>query len=211
MAWADLFIRGFHELAWPVAAAWIAWYFRDPIVALLPRVNKIGPVGLETASTQQSGAPVPGEVSNASLKRIEGSVSPELLEEGKELIEKAFARDQSELKKSEHLLTLSSALLISGLFERTYAHIFGSQIILLQQANAAPVSTDEARGIYDRAKGIWPAIYQTYTFEQWVGFLEVAFLLLAKTADGRQFIITARGRGFLRYMVENGYSPARPN
>ena len=34
-AWIDAIIRAFHEIAWPSAAAWIAWYFRDAIVAQL--------------------------------------------------------------------------------------------------------------------------------------------------------------------------------
>jgi hypothetical protein len=37
MAWLDLVVRACHEIAWPIAAAWIAWYFRDAIKAVTRR------------------------------------------------------------------------------------------------------------------------------------------------------------------------------
>jgi hypothetical protein len=199
MAWLDLIVRAFHEIAWPAAAAWIAWYFRDPIVAQLPRVTKVGPVALQPLASSQANATAPGKIPNEdTIRKIEAAVPTELLQEARITIEGLFPNS-----RDGDLLTLSSALLIGGVFERTYNFVFGSQIALLQQLNSIPQTVEQARAYYERAGSAFPEIYKNYTFEQWLNFLQ-SFLLTTK--EGDRISITQRGRGFLRYIVENGYS-----
>jgi hypothetical protein len=199
VAWIDAIIRAFHEVAWPGAAAWIAWYFRDAIVAQLPRVTKVGPVTLDPPAPNQAVKKVSSE---EIIKKVEGSVPPELLDEARKTIKEKFPHSND-----DDLLTLSGALLISGMFERTYALIFGSQILFLERLNASPLTVEDAKGFYERATAIFGEIYKSYSFDQWLNFME-SFTLLSKTPDN-QLQITQRGRGFLSYLVENGYSTQR--
>jgi hypothetical protein len=67
MTWVDLIIRTFHEIAWPGAAIWIGWYFRDAILEQLPRVTKVGPVTLNPPAQANARLPkASNEVTNRS-------------------------------------------------------------------------------------------------------------------------------------------------
>jgi len=202
MAWVELAVRAVHDLAWPLAAVWLGWYFRDTIVAQLPRVTKVGPVTLDLPSPQQGKPPV---IDDKNIRKVESYVPPELLEEARLEIENKFPRDSHNV---DDLQTLSAALLVSGMFERTYNLIFGSQLFLPGRLNIAPVPLNDAREIYERAKEAFPLFYKNYTFENWINFL-VAFKL-ADRKDEETLVISPRGRGFLRYLVENGYSTLKP-
>ena len=125
-----------------------------------------------------------------------------MLKEARDTIKEKFPNSDD-----DDLLTLSGALLVGGMFERTYGLIFGSQISFLQQMNGGPLTIEHAREFYDRAKAAFVEVYKNYSFEQWLNFME-SFILLSKTADGR-LAITARGRGFLSYLTENGYTIQR--
>jgi hypothetical protein len=199
MTWVDLIIRTFHEIAWPGAAIWIGWYFRDAILEQLPRVTKVGPVTLNPPA--QANARLP-KASNEVIKQVEHSIPGDLLKEARDTIKEKFPNSDD-----DDLLTLSGALLVGGMFERTYGLIFGSQISFLQQMNGGPLTIEHAREFYDRAKAAFVEVYKNYSFEQWLNFME-SFILLSKTADGR-LAITARGRGFLSYLTENGYTIQR--
>jgi hypothetical protein len=204
MAWAELLVKLFHEVAWPLSAAWIAWYFRDVIVSQLPRVTKVGPVSLEPPPQ----ASIPGPKLNATnelVRAVENAVSPELIADARKELEKKFPEGP---ERAEHILTVASALLIGGILERTYNFIFGSQIALLERLNSGPLTANDLRGFYDRAKAAFPDIYKNYEFQQWCNFME-SFVLIARTPDG-QFAITSRGRGFLRYVIDNGYLTIKP-
>lgn len=202
MAWVDLAARAIHDLAWPLAAVWLGWYFRNAIVAQLPRVTKVGPVSLELPAPPQGKAPI---IDDKNIRKVESYVPPELLEEAKRELETKFPRANHGV---DDLYTLSAALLVSGLFERTYSLIFGSQLALLNRLNSAPVSLDDAQATFEQAKLASPAFYTNYSFSEWVDFL-VSFKLAVRQ-NGKALAITPRGRGLLRYLIENGYSPLRP-
>lgn len=201
MAWADLVVRALHDAAWPLAAIWLGWYFRDAIISQLPRITKVGPVVLDAPTAQQKlKAPTLDE---KAIRRVELSLPPELLEDARQQIETKFPQDTH---SRDDLLTLSAALLVTGQFERTYGLIFGSQLALVNRLNSSPVPIDEATGLFERAKENSPAFFVNYSFDDWLRYLEVSKLV---TRSGASLLITPHGRGFLRYLIENGYSFTR--
>src|SRR5690348_2530634 len=105
MEYIKLFIEFVRAAAWPLAAGWIAYYFRDAIVAQLPRVTKVGPVTLEPPPSQAS-VPAP-KVNGDAIKKVEAAIPNDLLEEGKSTIKGLFPNSHD-----DDLLTLSSGLLI---------------------------------------------------------------------------------------------------
>ena len=57
--------------------------------------------------------------------------------------------------------------------ERNYRAIFGSQLQLMALMNVdMGVPPNVAKGVYDAAKATYPEFYRSYTFEQWIGFLQ---------------------------------------
>jgi hypothetical protein len=190
-------------IAWPAVVAGGLWYFRDAIVAVLPRVRSVGPVTLEPPP-QASNPGSTLSATNETVKMVENAVSADLLVEARKELEKKFPEGP---QRVEHLLTLSSALLIGGMLERTYNFIFGSQIALLERLNSGPLSIDDLKGFYDRAKAAFPEIYKSYEFQHWYNFLE-SFVLISRLPSG-QIEITKRGRGFLRYLIDNGYTTVK--
>jgi hypothetical protein len=185
-----------------------AWYFREALVAQLPRIIKVGPVSL--------GPPVQAILSEPSsgddvIRQVESYITPEMMAEGRKLVEGKVPRNAQNEKIDElsYLRSLSAALLIAGLYERTNGVIWGSQLLLMQQANSAPQTLETARAIYDRAAAAFPLTYVNYTFEQWMHFLEVS--LLIKREPDSTIVITLRGRGFLSYLTQNGYPTIRIN
>lgn len=197
MEYVKLLVEFVKAAAWPFAASWIAYYFRDAIVAQLPRVTKVGPVTLDPPPNQAN--VLAQKVNGETIKKIEAAIPKELLKEGETIIQGLFPNSHD-----GDLLTLSSGLLIGGLFERTYNFIFGSQILLLERLNSGPLTMDNLKEFHERARAAFPDIYKNYTFEQWLNFLE-SFALIARTQDG-MFTITHRARGFLRYVIDNGYT-----
>jgi hypothetical protein len=196
-------------LAWPAVVGGGLWYFRDAIIANLPRVTRVGPVTLDPPPTQTPPL-IADSGSNEAIKRIEVLVPPELLAESRKVVEANVPRNAQGEKITEvqYLTTLAAILTIIALFEKAYGTIWGSQLQLLQSLNSSPQSIESARTFYDRAAQDFPAAYQHYSFEQWIGFL-VESVLITKGSDN-QFSITLRGRGFLRFIVDSGYSFAKP-
>ena len=196
-------------LAWPVVVGGGLWYFRETIIANLPRVTRVGPVTLDPPPPQNLPV-IADSTSNEAIKRVEALVPPELLAEARKLIEASVPRNAQGEKIAEvqYLTTLTATITLVALFEKAYGTIWGSQLQLLQSLNSSPQSVERSKTFYERAAQDSPAAYQHYSFEQWIGFL-IESVLITKSNDG-QFAITLRGRGFLRFVVDSGYSFARP-
>jgi hypothetical protein len=196
-------------LAWPAVMGWGLWYFRAPVTALIPRVSKVGPVSIEPQTQAAVRPPDPTTEDNA-FKRLENMMPPELLAESRALVEQTVPRSATgeKLNEAQYLTRLAATLTLAGLFERTNGTIWGSQLSLLQQANSAPQSLENAHAIYAQAAAAFPHVYGNYTFEQWLDFL-TSSVLITKPEDGK-IAITVRGRGFLSYLVHHGYHLVRP-
>jgi hypothetical protein len=108
--------------------------------------------------------------------------------------------------REKFLLRIASAFSFALQFERTYNLIFGSQLALLQQLNTmVPLGTPtgEARRFFEVARGAFPDLYKTYSFDQWLAFLLGQGLLLRHSDD--RVVLTVVGREFLKYLVDRGH------
>jgi hypothetical protein len=64
--------------------------------------------------------------------------------------------------------------------------------------------TAALRPFYTPAAAQYPAVYQSYSFEQWLAFLRGQLLIRDESG---QIFITVRGREFLAYLTRQGISP----
>jgi hypothetical protein len=143
----------------------------------------------------------------ASLKAF---IPEDQLREGVELMRRElisrFGTDQND--QIEGLIYNSVSLDVQLVHERNYNSIFGSQLNLLAQMNVdLGVPSSVAKGIYETAKAANPEVYRTYTFEQWIGFLQNAGL--CATAPNDHYVLTAYGRGLLKYILDRHISVIR--
>jgi hypothetical protein len=87
--------------------------------------------------------------------------------------------------------------------------IFGSQLEILLHLNTRPSESLEfVRTFYDRAVRNFPSTYNSYPFEQYLGFLEMTQLVIR---ENQQVWITPIGKAFLHYIVATGDTAPRPN
>jgi len=94
--------------------------------------------------------------------------------------------------------------MIGYLHDITWAYIFRSQLLTIGEMNRRngylPLS--EARMYYDKAVVDYPTIYASYSFEQWLGYMEEQQLLIKHPSD--MLAITHRGKDLLRYLAHWG-------
>jgi hypothetical protein len=110
--------------------------------------------------------------------------------------------------REREVLDFAAAAVIIGFFERTYLLIFGSQIAALQALNSAAgeggFPVDILKTWYELGVLKGPELYANYSFDQWLGFLESA-QLVARLPDNK-VTISINGRGFLKYLIHQGYA-----
>lgn len=73
----------------------------------------------------------------------------------------------------------------------------------LNTLGAAGTDAAAVRPWYSLAAGREPRIYETYSFDQWLGFLQSHQLVIR---NGDVVAITLEGREFLKYLLHQGYS-----
>ncbi len=85
-------------------------------------------------------------------------------------------------------------------FERSHRIIWGSQIRALQELNSVPTANvNFLKPFYDTAANAEPNVYEKYSFDDWLRFLEGQVLLIRK---GDMVEITMEGQEFLKYLVD---------
>jgi hypothetical protein len=207
-----------------ILALGLVWYFRADIKAGFRRVTKIGPIELAaeqtpsrptepvrvTATTPVVGAPEVGALQSGAsgglqqvIATIAALVSKDQLDQVMQATRDGLlaANKITEPKDlSEALLHYSAALAITLSHERNYRGIFGSQIQLLRQMETvADIDRSSASAIYEAARAANPEPYRYFTFDHWLLFLQQAGLVA--NAPNGNYVLTAFGRGFLRYIL----------
>lgn len=195
-------------LNWPVAAIVIAIVamvlFRSQLGALISRTKSVGKGGIETFDQR---AP---QLTNErkGLEEFMRSFDNPLLVEGEQrIVADLQARGIQGPEDREKALVRALAAANATLhFERAHAAIWASQLTLLKALNAGPgLSHAEVRPIYEAAKAAYPQLYQNYTFENWLGFLER--FELAQIQNNR-IVVTMVGREFLKFLIATArYEP----
>lgn len=194
------------QIAWPVAAVVIASLFRGELRALLPKLRRVGPSGLEfDVEQQQLRAAVvtaPGE-----LKELPGlSRTPAMANVERVLHERL--RQSKQEDREALLVRLLAQSHLETYFEQTYRLIFGSQITALKILNQGiKASEANAREHFETLKGLYPEVYKHYGYEQWLGFLLWRELVMRSDDT---FQITDLGRDFLFYLTAKGLPENKP-
>jgi hypothetical protein len=194
-------------LAWPAAAVIIAFTFRADLKAMVQRVTKLGPQGVEfdpgrqLARTSQIDAPpteVYGRPPSPAVKQIEDHL-------------RGAIKDIEEDKRFDVAMRELAISRLTNHFEGVYRSIFGSQISALIALNQAPdgaVSKEEAVQFFENnAQAKFPDFYRNASFETWVQFLLSNFLA---EFDGHKYKITPIGREFINFMRHGGFPEAKP-
>lgn len=122
-------------------------------------------------------------------------------------VEKAI-RDQSTKvaagdERETYLVRIIVVLVVNVMLEEIWNVIFCSQILALQKLNDRGIKRESIFPFYTAAATQWPAVYATYTFEQWLGFMRSQTLI---REDGDLINITVKGRQFLKYLLDNQHS-----
>jgi len=177
--------------------------FHKQINALISRIKSIGREGVILDSErQESRTEIDPRVEAENLMR---QLDNKLILEVEDLIKGELSKKK--LLGAEGvpvLIRYVSALSIAYSFSEAYRMIWGSQLSLLDYLNTNdPQPTTALRPFYNLGASQYPAIYQAYTFEQWLNFLK-AHLLIRE--DVGLTGITVRGREFLTYLTTAGLS-----
>lgn len=194
-------------LAWPAVVLILGivsiFVFRQPLARFLDRAEKIGKEGIQAAtSVQASGVEVKPSPADELLKAFDNAL---LVEREKFILaelERLHIGPGSDRERV--LIRLLASLSLVQSFERTYTLIWGSQITALQFLNSAgAVPAQFLRPWYDQAAARESEVYDGYTFDQWLGFLQASLLILR---SGENVSISLEGREFLKYLLHQGYT-----
>ncbi len=192
------------QLNWPTAVLIIAiaalFVFRQPIAGWLGRIGgvKIGSLRVGAIATSPQVGDSPRTASTEELLRAFDSVVMRNCEDKirQDLADRGLG-DQSDTVRVliRHLAATQIALSL----ERIDRLIFGSQLMLLQFLNTLQgASHEQAKLIYGEVASTHSEFYDTYSYEDWLGFLVGAGLI---SNDGDEISITQVGREFLSYLT----------
>lgn len=194
-----------HFLIWPIVVLVLVIFFlllfRHQIGKLIDRTKEVGKLGLKTYETQ----PPPPKEEKKELIEFYRSFESPLIKDWETIVNDSLKQRKieapDEREKALLRLTAQSALLF--FLERVYGAIWASQVFCLRYLNSKPdgVNISEIKPLYETAKTNFPAIYQNYPIEKWVGFLKGSNLV--KEEDSR-LSISVGGREFLKYLAETG-------
>lgn len=190
-------------ITWPVATIIISIIFmiifRKPITLLIPNIRRITKNGIEALPSQ--------------TQEVLGKKDPieDLKKEwGRKIIidqEEIIKKDLEALKldtdgKISVLMRRLATLVLAFRFENLSSIIWGSQLKILEYLNSSyGVEIELIKPFYDVASQAYPAVFASYPFEQYFGFLTSNGLVVRQ--DNKYFI-TEFGREFLVYLATTG-------
>jgi hypothetical protein len=197
-------------IIWPLTVLIIAVFafllFRRQFARLIDRTTSVSKSGIVAANvTQESGAaPKPSNVTEFLKKTFDNALVVELEDTLTKQVDSLNPASDSE--RSKLLLKFLAANIIVRGFDSTYYRIYGSQILALQYLNdgrGLAIPATDLKHFYDSAKNADPAFYGDYAFDGWLAFLESSVLI---RRDGENVGITLRGKEFLKYLIDQGYT-----
>jgi hypothetical protein len=141
------------------------------------------------------------------VEEIKAFISPDQLNPSVEAVRRDLSKIGSSGDQIDTLVYVVASQNVQLAHERAYTAIFGSQLQLLAQMNTDfGVPQSVARQIYETAKVAYPQVYPNYPFEDWIGFLLRGLITVAPNGN---YVLTAYGRGLLRYIVDRHLSMNR--
>ncbi|MCU7247963.1 winged helix-turn-helix domain-containing protein [Pseudomonas koreensis] len=213
---------------WPHAALLITWIvianFKEQLATTIGRVNEVGPVKLfnppapsqvEPAGTNVLGAGVDAETieTPASTGNRGIPLPPIVFPHTMSVARRNLDLEVDGIQGSELTEYLKSRLsFVRALldFEWIYLMIFGGQIeflTFLNQKVGLICSREEAAGLWDIHKAKFEGKLDAWSMDQYINFL---FLKELVQQDGQNYMITAKGREFLMWMIQASRSTQKP-
>lgn len=194
-------------LIWAAAAAFVAivaiFLLKEPLAAAIGRIIKAGLDGIVFSPPSQDRTPTPASPTRTADDLIRGIEDSELLR----LIEQNLAPSLEGLPDGEKIRALMrffASSLWGYMAMRTYHLIFGSQISALRfLSQRGLIPRNALRPFYEAAATRHQAFYQAYSYDQWLGFMQIHTLVLF---EGDSVGITVRGQEFLLFLVRDGLS-----
>jgi hypothetical protein len=192
-------------LAWPVAFFGTMFLFRVDVRALLPRLIKAGPTGMEFERQPQTlSQPWSGELNKLPNNRPRTAITEE--------IEKSLHAALQTIKDDQRIDVLVNELAVSRLhavFERIYGPIYGSQIAGLRALVSAGgrVPMSDAVNFFNEVKSRQPDLPAAIDFSSWSGYLQNSNLI---KVENDSVEITELGREFLLYLPLANLRENRP-
>jgi len=127
-----------------------------------------------------------------------------LLEQYLEYLEPHFKEGTKKFKLREvdFLKAKATDFYLYWRFEQTYSAIFKSQIDALKRmaSQGGKAALIEIKFYYDNAQTAYPAVYESYSFDEWLSYLESQFLIIR---DGDQISLSREGHGLLNYIEDH--------
>jgi len=194
------------HLAWPAAVVVLGlvgmFAFRGPLARLLDRTRKVGKSGLETLEAPQ--LPAPAAKPDALAEFLATFDNPVLRAQEADIeadIQKRGLTDPAAARKA--LIRSLAGTQILLLFERVQGIIWASQVGALTYLNSRNgfVPVNEVQPFFTDARARFPDLYRTYTFEDWLRFLQSSLLVEIR---GDTVAISLAGREFLKWRIEVG-------
>ena len=179
--------------------------FRKAISRLIDRTERITKDGFQAAAGQ-------GQQVERPISKVDDFLK--VIFDDQKLVEmETFIRSSMDNlhphdaeEKEKFLIRFLAFALIKIEFDEIYNAIYGSQIAALQymnNKNLAGMSIEDVRPFYDRAVQNHPNTYINYPFESWLEFLTLKKLL---ESEAGKINITMRGKSFLKFLIDQGYS-----
>lgn len=197
--------------SWPLVALILGvvalFLFRKALTLFLVRADEVGVAGVKVTARTQEQRQINAAPQISKAEELAKPFQSPLLLEVEENIRKnldVFSKDRIEREKA--LIKVLATNQIAVDFERTYRLIFGSQLAVLHALGSSSSVLEDPemlRPYYEQAKSKYSDFYGSYGFENWLGFLKGSFLI---TEQQDKVGITVRGKEFLKYLIDQGYS-----
>jgi len=202
LEWARATFDLIKGIAWPLAAFFIVWLFREQIKAKFPDVVQLGPTGAVFQAPQQQQSSQPSNPLQAgphplqTVNALADTIRNELQDYVAEQREPRLVRALAEAR-------------VLGEFEFIFSNIFQSQIDALKELSAGPKTVTEAQSFFvDRVVPTNRDLYAQVDFDRWSAYLTVQRLVEVSTD---QVSITQKGRDFLDFVSTTKAGFARFN
>lgn len=204
-------------VAWPLVVLAVIWHFRSEVRGLLGRLVKIGRGGAEFQPGDQSPKSdeepglKPDSIKLPSTEHLGPALRPVVDRMQPKLSDYLSEAVKQTGKTRENLLfqTFTENYVALHL-ERAYRQIFGSQILALEFLRDRPDREGDMYVLetlyYKKAAAAWPVMYQSITFDQWLGYLRSYELIEVK---GDSVKLTDVGLALTGYIGTQGYPTNR--
>jgi len=182
---------------------------------MMQRSVSIQTVESKTLEASSSLARIPAVENDEDADRLQAAKDygvPIIVQEQEKIIQESLKKLNLNGNQNETVNILVRHLAVAQLClraESIYRTIFGSQIILLKFLNTVGSGTKaELLQFYENAKNHFPALYETYPFEQYLQYMLLRVLIT--TEDHEHYFITFAGKEFLKWITEMSLSEDKP-